>query len=150
MADIQISDLSNGTVQVSDGKYIWSGTGIFDRLMMAVNGNIKVQFDNGHINTTDYASVYLGALQSVIASSMDFLLKEKLVEEQVNSEQKNQLIKDKQGQLIDRQRVAYDDNLRIEEAKARKDVVFSYNLGGQAVPTDQLTAMNTAVDAIAP
>lgn len=93
MADIVIGDLSNGTIDTSDGKYIWTGTGIFDKLIMAVNGNIKVQFDNGHINTTDYANVYLGALQVAIQSSMDFLLKEKLTEEQITASQADTAMK---------------------------------------------------------
>ena len=94
MADILISDISNGSISTgADNKYIWTGSGIFDKLMIAVNGNIKVQFDNGHINTTDYANVYLGALQSAIQSSMDFLLKEKLTEEQITASQADTAMK---------------------------------------------------------
>ena len=94
MADILISDISNGNISTGeDNKYIWTGSGIFDKLMIAVNGNIKVQFDNGHINTSDYANVYLGALQSAIQSSMDFLLKEKLTEEQIIASQADTAMK---------------------------------------------------------
>ena len=94
MADILISDISNGSISTGeDNKYIWTGSGIFDKLMIAVNGNIKVQFDNGHINTADYANVYLGALQSAIQSSMDFLLKEKLTEEQIAASQADTAMK---------------------------------------------------------
>ena len=94
MADILISDISNGNISTGeDNKYIWTGSGIFDKLMIAVNGNIKVQFDNGHINTSDYANVYLGALQSAIQSSMDFLLKEKLTEEQITASQADTAMK---------------------------------------------------------
>ena len=94
MADILISDISNGSISTgADNKYIWTGSGIFDKLMIAVNGNIKVQFDNGHINTADYANVYLGALQSAIQSSMDFLLKEKLTEEQITVSQADTTMK---------------------------------------------------------
>ena len=98
MADILISDISNGSISTgADNKYIWTGSGIFDKLMIAVNGNIKVQFDNGHINTADYANVYLGALQSAIQSSMDFLLKEKLTEEQIAASQADTAIKEEQS-----------------------------------------------------
>ena len=94
MADILISDISNGSISTgADNKYIWTGSGIFDKLMIAINGNIKVQFDNGHINTADYANVYLGALQSAIQSSMDFLLKEKLTEEQITASQADTAMK---------------------------------------------------------
>ena len=98
MADILISDISNGSISTgADNKYIWTGSGIFDKLMIAVNGNIKVQFDNGHINTTDYANVYLGALQSAIQSSMDFLLKEKLIEEQIAASKAETAVKQEQS-----------------------------------------------------
>ena len=98
MADILISDISNGSISTgADNKYIWTGSGIFDKLMIAVNGNIKVQFDNGHINTADYANVYLGALQSAIQSSMDFLLKEKLTEEQITASQAETAVKQEQS-----------------------------------------------------
>lgn len=188
MADIQITDLSNGAISLnSDGKYQWTGTGIFDNLIEAVNSNIKVQFDNGHINTTDYATVYLGAIQSVIATSMDYLLREKLIEaqiddavagialknaqtsltaeqeselvlngtkdrllkdEQIASEVENQAVKKAQALLIARQKTAYDDNLRVEEAKVRKDVVFGYALGGQTSSGTELVDMYTQINSI--
>jgi len=85
MADIIIGDLTNGSVtQDGDGEYVWTGTGVFDKLMMAVNGNIKVEFDNGRIVGPDYADVYLGSLQSVIAQSVQYNLQEQLTEAQIN------------------------------------------------------------------
>ena len=98
--DILISDLTDGTVEEIDSKYVWVGDGIFDKLIGAVNGNIAAQFDNGRIKDAEYAQVYLGSMQSVVAQSMQFLLQEKQVEAEVNELLLNgtadRLIKDKQ------------------------------------------------------
>ena len=141
MADILISDISNGSISTgADNKYIWTGSGIFDKLMIAVNGNIKVQFDNGHINTADYANVYLGALQSAIQSSMDFLLKEKLVVAQTTTEASNNTVKinqaallTKQGMLVDRQKQGFDDDAK---GKLLKQVMDSWAVGFSVSQTD--------------
>jgi len=82
--DIQINELVNGSiVGNSDGGYKWQGTGIFDKLMEAVNGNIKVEFDSGRIVGKEYATVYLGAIQNVIAQSVQYTLQEKQIEAQI-------------------------------------------------------------------
>lgn len=210
MADITLSELTNGSIsQNSDEDYVWTGTGAFDKLISAVNSNIKIQYDNGAIDKSDYAQVYLAAIQTTIQTAVDFLLREQLVEaqiaqtetqtavenyrltnvlpkevekleeeidylqtqdnelqlngakerelqnEQINkakaqvvSEEKNQIVKQKQADLIERQRLAYDDNLRVEEAKIRKDVVFGALLGGQSTDNYQLIDMYAAIDAI--
>lgn len=69
MTDIVLADLTNAT-NTTDG------TGIFDVLTQAVERHIDRQFDQGRITGTDYATVYLGALQSVLAESMKFVLSE--------------------------------------------------------------------------
>jgi len=85
MADIRLSDLTNGSiVQDADGDYVWAGSGVFDDLMEAVNGNIKVEYDNGRIVGPDYATVYLGAIQSVIAQSVQYILQEQATEAQID------------------------------------------------------------------
>lgn len=74
--DIDFEDFSNGAIV--DSK--WEGTGVFDQLMMAINGNIKVQFDEGRIKGEEYATVYLGSMQSAITEGMKFLLNRKSIE----------------------------------------------------------------------
>ena len=85
-ADIVMSDLTNGGIVEVGGQYKWQGTGIFDKLISAINDNIKVEYDNGRIVGQEYSTVYLGALQSVIAQSMQFLEQEKLLEAQIDVE----------------------------------------------------------------
>lgn len=79
--NIAITDLTSGSLG-SDNE--WSGTGVFDKLIEAVNKNIEGQYNLGRINGSDYANVYLGSMQSVIAQSMQYLLQEKQVEAQID------------------------------------------------------------------
>lgn len=69
MADIQVSDLTNAT-SLSDG------TGVFDKLIQAVELRIENQFQKGRITGTDFATVYLGSLQSVLTQAITFILQE--------------------------------------------------------------------------
>lgn len=62
-----------------------SGTGIFDKLMVAVNTNIDLQFQQNRITGNDYANVYLGSIQSAMSQSMQFVLQEQLAEAQVDT-----------------------------------------------------------------
>ena len=67
MADISFSTLSNATTATD-------GTGNFDKLMKVVTLHVEAQFNAGRITGTDYATVYLGALQSTLAQAVNFTL----------------------------------------------------------------------------
>ena len=66
-AHIEFSTLSNATTATD-------GTGNFDKLMKVVTLHVEAQFNAGRITGTDYATVYLGALQSVLAQAVTFTL----------------------------------------------------------------------------
>lgn len=51
-----------------------AGTGVFDVLMRSVNAQIDLEFKAGRIKGAEYATVYLGSLQSVLSASIQFLL----------------------------------------------------------------------------
>ena len=74
--EIDFSEFSNGEI-VDD---TWVGTGVFDALMTAINGNIKTQFDSGRLKGPEYAEVYLGGMQTAIAEAMKFVLNKKSIE----------------------------------------------------------------------
>lgn len=78
--EIEFNDFSDGSIQVVGGKPTWEGTGIFDELMKAVNGNIQVQYDNGRLKGPEYAEVYLGSMQTAITEAMKFILNKKTIE----------------------------------------------------------------------
>ena len=81
MTDILLTDLTNGSLVGNE----WVGTGVFDKLMEAVNKNIESQYLKGRITGVNYAEVYLGAIQSVIAQSAQYILQEKVTEANVDN-----------------------------------------------------------------
>lgn len=78
--EINLSDLTSGTIVNQE----WSGSGVFDTLMSAVNKNIEVQFNKGRITGHNYAEVYLGGIQAVLQQSVEFLLRKDLTEAQID------------------------------------------------------------------
>lgn len=78
--DIKLDDLTNGDVVSGD----WEGTGIFDVLTKSFNDNIELQYDKGRIDGNSYAEVYLGGMQSIISQSMEYLLRERQVEADID------------------------------------------------------------------
>lgn len=75
MAAIVIGDLTDGTV---------GGTGVFDKLMVAVNVHINGEYTSGRIKGPDYAKVYLGALESTLAQSVAFLMQQQVADKQAD------------------------------------------------------------------
>ena len=73
-----------------------SGTGVFDRLMDSVNNNILVQYNDNRITNSEYATVYLGSLQAVLSSSIQFVLQEQVSEAQISGMLKDNELKSKQ------------------------------------------------------
>ena len=67
MADISYSTLSSATTATD-------GSGNFDKLMKVVTLHLEAQYTAGRITGTDYATVYLGALQSTLAQAVSFTL----------------------------------------------------------------------------
>lgn len=77
--------LTDGSVVGVGQDATWQGTGVFDNLIEAFNANIKLQYDMGRLKGSDYASVYLGGMQSIITQSVQVVQQEKLIEAQKNS-----------------------------------------------------------------
>ena len=102
MAEILFQDFSNGAIIDTDPvSPVWEGTGIFDQLMMAVNGNIQVQFDSGRIKGGDYANVYLGSMQTAINEAMKFVLNKQLLEKQIDQAEQQVEVTKKQVEAQD-------------------------------------------------
>lgn len=119
---INVEELTSGSItQNIDSQYEWTGTGIFDKLIIAVNGNIKVQYDNGKIKDDKYADVYLGSMQSVIQSAMNYILQKEKIEAETNkvtadttevplNAEKQREVLQAQKELYKRQKAGFDDN----------------------------------------
>lgn len=65
MAIINISDVTEGIV---------TGNGSFDKIMASLNAQLQKEFDAHRIKQTEYANVYLSALQSALTQSIAFEL----------------------------------------------------------------------------
>ena len=92
MANIDVSHLTSAATVGGlgvDKKGVVTGSGVFDNLMEAVNVHLDAQFNSGRLTGADYATVYLGALQSTIQQSISFVLGEQAA--------------DKQAELLDKQ-----------------------------------------------
>ncbi|MCD1628468.1 hypothetical protein [Marinobacter shengliensis] len=65
MSIVTLEQLTTSTVD---------GSGVFDKLMQAVEAHIDQEFKKNRIKGPEYATVYLGALQSTLDQSIQFLL----------------------------------------------------------------------------
>lgn len=90
--DIQFTEVTTGDT---------SGTGVFDQLMRSIKAHITQEYEAGRITGKDYATVYLGGMQSAIKEAVTFVLSEKAQEAEVDN-------KIKQGALIDSQKAMVD------------------------------------------
>ena len=79
MTQIELTDLTNGSIVNQE----WQGTGVFDKLMSAVNKNIEIQYQKGRITGSDYAQVYTQSLQATLQQAVEFLLRKDLTEAQI-------------------------------------------------------------------
>jgi len=68
---ISTSDLTSNVATTSG---VVTGDGVFDDLMETVNAQLDNQFKLGRITGKEYATVYLGALQTVLQQSVQFAL----------------------------------------------------------------------------
>lgn len=105
---LDVKDITNGRI-VND---TWVGTGIFDELLVAVNTNIELQYSKGRIKGTDYANVYLGAMQSVLQQSIQYSIAERETEARID--------------LIRQQILTEVENTTLVKAKA-EEAVYTTN-----------------------
>lgn len=64
---ILLSELTAGTI---------TGTGIFDVLMKATKAHLDSEFEKNRIKGPEYSTVYLGSLQQVLATSLQFQIQQ--------------------------------------------------------------------------
>ena len=95
---------------LSDATTATNGTGNFDNLMKVVTLHLEAQFAAGRITGTDYATVYLGALQSTLAQAVNFTLSM----EKANAEK---LLIDAQELKVDAEKALLDQKKITEYAQ---------------------------------
>jgi hypothetical protein len=69
---LTIADLTAGVTTSSD--HVVTGTGIFDDMMETVNAHMAAQFNLGRITGSDYATVYLTAMQATVQQAVAYTL----------------------------------------------------------------------------
>ena len=99
---VDITNLTHATID---------GNGVFDVLMRTVNAHLQKEWAANRLKGTEYSTVYLGALESTMNTSLQFLLaKDKLnaelaiLEQQLVNLKVEEINATKQGLLLDKQR----------------------------------------------
>lgn len=98
---VDITDLTHASVE---------GNGVFDVLMRAVNAHLQKEWSANRLKGTEYSTVYLGALESTMNASLQFLLaKDKtnaeidILKQQLVNLKVDETNAIKQGLLLDKQ-----------------------------------------------
>lgn len=69
---LTIANLTSNVITSAES--IVTGDGVFDDLMETMTAHLEAQFQLGRITGTDYATVYLGAVQSTMQQAVAYLL----------------------------------------------------------------------------
>ena len=77
--------IGNLTANVAtDADNVVTGTGIFDDMMETVNAHMAAQFNLGRITGSDYAQVYLTAMQATVQQAVAYTLGKHKANAEVN------------------------------------------------------------------
>ena len=67
--------IANLTANVStDANNVVTGTGVFDDMMETVNAHMAAQFNLGRITGSDYATVFLTAMQATVQQAVAYTI----------------------------------------------------------------------------
>lgn len=70
---MRIEELTNGSKVKKDQFFEWEGSAILDTFINVLGKNIEIQFDNGRILGSDFASAYIQMLQIASTQSMAWI-----------------------------------------------------------------------------
>lgn len=110
MAYITIENITNPTQ-----------TGVFDKIMEAIDYHIDKQFLANRITGGDYANVYLGSIQAALQQSMQYTLQAPLLELQASTAYTERVLKDKEAAKL-----GLDNVMKLSEAARDADPNFIY------------------------
>lgn len=144
MADITLPELTEAKI---------TGTGVFDVLMRATKAHLDAEFTSNRIKGTEYATVYLGSLESVLRASLDFVLQNRKATLEAE-------LLEKQIALVAQQGLnAVTENLVLQAQKCKLDAEFDLLVGQkdrnateitlltQKILTERAQTSSTGVDA---
>lgn len=107
LSTLDISLLTSNVVTANEEV---TGEGAFDDLMETVTKHIDNQYALGRITGKEYAQVYLGAMQSTLAQSVQYILNGMQAKDKLLNGARQREVMEAQKKLYDRQRQAFDDN----------------------------------------
>lgn len=130
---------------------------IHNVLSTEVNATLDGQWEKSRLRGVEYANVVAQSIVALLNTSSQIVLEEaKMIQNQPVVDAQASLIKKQidteiaKKSLTERQTVAYDDQLRIEEAKSLANVTGMFGAGGTALPNGLETTMLNAIAAITP
>ena len=143
MADVIITPITNEDLTTK----VVNGTGIFDELMTAANAHLDSQFKNERITGTQYAEVYLGQLQAVLANAVQFLIERDktylsnlLINAQIDLANKQVELAEKQIEQADKQLELLEKQIELQQAQS--------DLARQKIKTE-IAQISDTVDGVA-
>ena len=137
---VDITKLTHATID---------GNGVFDVLMRTVNAHLQKEWAANRLKGTEYSTVYLGALESTMNTSLQFLLaKDKLnaeldiLEQQLANLKVEEVNATKQGLLLDKQ---LDDLVAATALKAQQKLNLVDDLLTNAQQRNNLIAEQSRI-----
>ena len=112
---VELSDLTNRVPATSTEAEV-EGTGVFDVLIRETKHLIQEEYSANRIKGSDYANVFLGSIQAVLQSSIDFLLRRKLAEAEANLKIEQAITeanKNKEGGIYDLERCKLKEEIDL-------------------------------------
>ena len=155
---ISIVNLTQNVVTSADN--IVTGTGIFDDMMTTVNAHMAAQFNLGRITGSDYATVYLTAIQATVQQAVAYtigaqkgnaeesLLFQKEVTEFAQTEQETKVaptassVVGKANNLVSEQAKGFQWNADQKYLKTLLDA-WRINISTAGVASTGVNALNT-------
>ena len=159
---------NNGRLTGSDYAQVLSST-LVQAMQLAVQSvqnqpeiDAKVALEQKQLQTEDAKISEINAQTSLLGSQKAKVDSDKLIAETQSANDtaiktaqealinQQKVAEMEKGFLLNRQKVAYDDKLRIEEAKQLANIMGMYGAGGTALPTGLDTTALNAIAAITP
>ena len=126
MAEIVLTDITEG---------ILNGDGAFDKLIAANRSHLLEEFSKQRITGSDYSTVYLGSLQTVLQQAIAYILGRQQADKQAEliDAQKDKTLVEvanliKQGQLIDQQILKMQAEIEMIHQQIAISIVQEGNL----------------------
>lgn len=132
MPNVTLDDLTQTTLD---------GTGVFDVLMRANKAHLAAEFDKGRIKGTEYATVYLGSLEAVLRTSLEFLVQRQQIANLVLQAENIP----KEGLVLDGQKCKLDAEFDLLQSEKLKSIAET-TLLTQKNATEKAQTITLGVD----